>query len=75
MAYQSALLHQVDCKHGHQEAIKAICLVGQAMLAHPHLYNRPTKMTLKTHSAAADVPDCHGSSRVPGYAADQLNNF
>jgi len=45
------------------------------MLAHPHLYNRPTKMTLKTHSAAADLPDCHGSSRVPGYAADQLNNF
>ncbi len=75
MAHQSALLHQVDCKHGHQKAIKAICLVGQAMLAHPHLYNRPTKNTLKTHVAAAHLPDLHGSSSVPGYAADQLNSF
>jgi hypothetical protein len=66
MAYQSALLHQVNRKHGHQKAIKAICLTRQAMLTHPHLYNRPTKNTLKTHFAAADLPALHGSSRVPG---------
>ncbi len=75
MAYQSALLHQVDCKHGHQKAIKAICLVGQAMPAHPHLYNRPNKNNFQTLVAAADLPDLHGSSRVLGYAADQLNNI
>ena len=69
MAYQSALLHQVDCEHGRQKAIKAICLVGQAMLAHPHLYNRPSEDTLRTRVAAADLPDHHSSSTVPGYVS------
>ena len=75
MAYHSALLHQVDCKHGHQKAIKAICLVGQAMLAHPYLYNRPSKNSLQTLVAAAGLPDLHGSSSIPEYAADKLDNF
>ena len=36
-AYQFALLNQMCSKHGEEEAIEAIRLTGQAVLAHPHL--------------------------------------
>ena len=41
VTYQSALLYQVGRKHGKEEAVKPICLIGQAMLAHPHLHYMP----------------------------------